>query len=203
MYVFATNVTSLSNSTLVTRYRNTLGSQSLYQQGQKYMIAPGLATGMDFGSGFSTFAVDVNFLGRSNGKLYQFRRNPASSFNLDYREIKLLGGDKMTSKYSDQVKIITPANSKYVFLRDKQNKHLTAYESRPVKTNDQYQTNYNLYYLFRFAFDPATKVVDVTIPDASGDKPEAYLLSENGVNKIHLYEFIDSIKDNNTLKQVN
>ncbi len=204
MYVFAKNVTNLADSTLVIRYRNTLGSQSIYQQGQKYMMSPELATGLNFGSGFSTFTIDVNFLGWSQGKLYQFRRNPASSFNLAYREIKLLGGDTKTMKFSDDVKIVTPSNSKYVYLFDRVNQTFMVYESRPLKTNDQYATNYNLYYLFSFAFDLGTnKVIDVAIPDELGNRPELYVLTQQGINKIQLHEFVDSIKNNNVLKQVN
>ncbi|MDD3262517.1 MAG: hypothetical protein PHR61_01615 [Candidatus Absconditabacteria bacterium] len=204
MYVFSKNVTNLSDSTLVIRYRNTLGSQSIYQQGQKYMIAPDLATGLNFGSGFSTFTIDVNFLGWSQGKLYQFRRNPATSFNLAYREIKLLGGDTKTMKLSDDIKIVTPSNSRYVYLFDRVNQIFMVYESRPIKTNDQYATNYNLNYLFSFAFDLGTnKVVDVTIPDELGNRPELYVLTQEGINKIQLHEFVDSIKNNNVLKQVN
>jgi hypothetical protein len=50
MYVFSPNITNLSNSTLVTRYRNTVGSQTIYQQGQKYMLTPDLASKASFGS---------------------------------------------------------------------------------------------------------------------------------------------------------
>lgn len=140
----------------------------------------------------------------SNGKLYQFWRSPATSLQLTYREIKLLGGDKITNKYSDNVKIITPSNSRYLYIFDRDNQTFTVYESRPLKTNDQFATNYNLNYLFRFGFDLGTsKVVDVTIPDATGDRPELYILHNNGVNKVKLYEFIDSIKTNNVLKQIN
>lgn len=204
MYVFSKNVTNLSDSTLVVRYRNTLGSQSIYQQGQPYMIAPNLATGLDFGSGFSTFTIDVNFLAWSQWKLYQFRRNPATSFNLSYREIKLLWGDKETMQYSDNVKILTPSGSKYVYILDKINQTFTIYESRPLKTNDQFITSYNLYYLFSFAFDLwSDKIVDATIPDGLGNRPELYFLTQNGINRVKLYEFIDSIKNNNVLKQVN
>ncbi|AHB41053.1 hypothetical protein P148_SR1C00001G0246 [candidate division SR1 bacterium RAAC1_SR1_1] len=204
MYVFAKNVTNLADSTLVVRYRNTLGSQSIYQQGQKYMMTPDVATGLNFGSGFSTFTIDVNFLGWSQGKLYQFRRNPATSFNLAYREIKLLGGDTKTMKLSDDVKIVTPSNSRYVYLFDRVNQTFMVYESRPLKTNDQYATSYNLYYLFSFAFDLGNnKVVDVTIPDELGNRPELYVLTQAGINKIQLHEFVDSIKNNNVLKQVN
>jgi hypothetical protein len=162
-----------------------------------------MLTGASFGSGFTNFAIDSTFLVRANGKPYQFWRNPANSFNLDYREIKLLGGDKMTSKYSDNVKIIASTNSRYMYFLDKDNQTFTVYESRPLKTSDQYSTNYNLYYLFRYSFDLGTvKVVDIAIPDATGDKPEMYILTTNGINKVRLYEFIESIKENNVLKQV-
>ena len=107
-------------------------------------------------------------------------------------------------QFSDDVKIITPANSKYVYLFDKVNQTFTVYESRPLKTNDQFATNYNLYYLFSFAFDLGNnKVIDVTIPDELGNRPELYVLTQDGINKIQLHEFVDSIKNNNVLKQVN
>jgi hypothetical protein len=48
MYIFETNVSAAGNTTLVTRYRNTLGSQTIYQGGQKYYLAPNL-TGISFG----------------------------------------------------------------------------------------------------------------------------------------------------------
>jgi len=163
-----------------------------------------MLTGANFGSGFTNFAIDSTFLVRANGKPYQFRRNPANSFNLDYREIKLLGGDKMTSKYSDNVKITSTTNSRYVYFFDKDNQTFTVYESRPLQTNDQYSTSYNLYYMFRYSFDLGTaKVVDIAIPEATGEKPEMYILTTSGINKVRLYEFIESIKENKVLKQVN
>jgi hypothetical protein len=77
------------------------------------------------------------------------------------------------------------------------------YESRPAKSADAY--NYDLYYVFMFKFDlgATTKVIDVDIPDSSGNRPEMYILTSDGVNKVALYDFIDSIKDNKMLKQLN
>jgi hypothetical protein len=58
-------------------------------------------------------------------------------------------------------------------------------------------------YLFSFKFDlGTTKVIDVAIPESTGDKPELYMLSTEGVNKIALYEFIESVKSNNGLKTI-
>ncbi|MFZ2151257.1 MAG: hypothetical protein WAZ12_02730 [Candidatus Absconditicoccaceae bacterium] len=184
----------------VTRYRNTLGSQSIFQGGQNYSVA--LASGVKFASGygdFSSFAIDATFLTRANGKLYQLWRDPASN-RLSIREVPMMGGDKVTSIYSNNVKVIAKLNSKYVYLFDKTNQTFTVYESRPVKTNESYSSSYSLYYMFRmtFALDN-NKVIDVDVPEISGERPELYILSNDGVNKVKLYEFIDNIKNTNTV----
>jgi hypothetical protein len=58
-------------------------------------------------------------------------------------------------------------------------------------------------YLFSFKFDLGTsKVIDVAIPESTGNKPELYILSTDGVNKIALYEFIESITSKKQLKTV-
>lgn len=44
------------------------------------------------------------------------------------------------------------------------------------------------------------KVVDVEVPDPTGDRPELYLLSVDGVYRVVLSDYIDSIKQNNILK---
>lgn len=200
LYVFENTVSSVGNTTLVTRYRNTLWSQLIYQGWQKYYITPNL-TWFSVISWFSSFAIDGSFLTWNNGKLYQFRRNPPTAFTLDMREIKLLWWDKKALNYSDNVKVISSVNSKYVFLFDKANQTFTVYESRPAKSADAY--NYGLYYVFMYKFDLGTnKIIDISISDASGNRPEMYILSNDGVNKIALYEFIDSIKDNKMLKQL-
>lgn len=104
-------------------------------------------------------------------------------------------------QYSDDVKVISSVNSKYVFLFDRVNQTFTVYESRPAKSADAY--NYDLYYVFMYKFDLGTsKVIDIDIPDSSGNRPEMYVLTSDGVNKIALYEFIDSINDDKVLKQL-
>ena len=201
MYIFETTVSAAGNTTLVTRYRNTLGSQTIYQGGQKYYLAPNF-TGVSFGwSGFNSYAVDGSFMARYQGKLFQFRRNPPTAFTLDYREIKLLGGDSQTNKFSNNVKVISSINSKYVYLFDKTNQTFSVYESRPAKNGDQFASNYSLYYLFSFKFDLGTNpVIDVEVPDPTGNRPELYILTNEGINKVTLSDYIDSIKQNNVLK---
>lgn len=184
----------------VTRYRNTLWSQSIFQWWWNYSVA--LASWAKFASwywDFSSFAIDATFLTRANGKFYQLWRDPASS-RLSIREVPLMWWDKITSVYSNNVKVIAKLNSKYVYLFDKSNQTFTVYESRPVKTNDVYSSNYSLYYMFRmtFALDN-NKVVDVDIPEVTWERPELYILSNDWVNKVKLYEFIDNIKNTNSV----
>lgn len=60
--------------------------------------------------------------------------------------------------------------------------------------------------MFRFKFDLTAsnnRILDVAIPENTSDRPELYLLSNEGVNKINLYDFIDSLKANKNLKTVN
>lgn len=104
--------------------------------------------------------------------------------------------------YSNNVKIISSINSKYVYLFDRDNQTFTIYESRPAKNGDQFASDYGLYYLFSFKFDlgASNKVIDIEVPDPTGNRPELYILSNQGVNKVYLYEYIDSIKTNNVLK---
>lgn len=127
-------------------------------------------------SGFSSFAIDGSFLTWNDGKLYQFRRNPPTAFSLNYREITLMGGDKKALNYSDDIKVISSVNSKYVYLFDKVNQTFTVYETRPAKSADAY--NYGLYYVFMFKFDTgAEKIVDIEIPDTSSNRPDMYILT--------------------------
>lgn len=200
-YVFENNVSAAGNTTFVTRYRNTLWSQTIYQGGQKYHLGANM-TGYSFSSGFASFAVDGSFLTWNEGKLYQFRRNPPTAFTLDVRQVALKWWDTKTLQYSNDVKVISSVNSKYVFLFDRVNQTFTIYETRPAKSADA--SNYDLYYVFMFKFDLWTsKVVDIDIPDSSGNRPEMYILTAEWVNKIALYDFIDSIKDDKMLKQLN
>lgn len=138
--------------------------------------------------------------------MYQFWRSSNVGTALDYREVPMLGGDKVSSRYSNSVKIIASASSPFVYLFDQENQTFTVYESSPTKTHENYKTNFKLYYMFRFKFDLSAKnnrIVDVTVPENTGDRPELYLLSNEGVNKINLYDFIDSLKNNKNLKSVN
>ncbi len=111
--------------------------------------------------------------------------------------------DTITNKYSDDIKVIAYLNSKYVYLFDRVNKTFTVYTSNPLKTNDQYNTQFNLYYLFSFKFDlTGEEVLDISISENSGNRPEMYILTNEWVNKVNLYEYIDSLVNDDTLKAI-
>lgn len=201
-YLFQANPNNIG-AALLTRYRNVAGSESKYQNASNYTILAG--SGANLPQQLGGFAIDGNFLAWGDGKMYQFRRASNVGSALDYREVPMLWGDKVSSSYSNTVKIIATASSPFVYLFDKENQTFTVYESSPTKTHENYKTSFKLYYMFRFKFDLSAKnnrIIDVTIPENTGDRPELYLLSTEGVNKINLYDFIDSLKNNKNLKAV-
>ncbi len=103
------------------------------------------------------------------------------------------------------MKVLVSSSSPYIFLFDRDNQTFTVYESSPTKVNDNYKTSFKLYYMFRFKFDLSatnTRVVDVAVPESTNDRPELYVLTTDGLNKINLYEFIDSLKAQKSLKEV-
>ncbi len=202
LYIFQPNLNSSLNWVFVTRYRNTVWSQISYQWWQSYSIMAWYESWVNIVWDFASMAIDSTFLTWNNWKLYQLRR-PGYGNALDIREVKLLWWDNITNKYSENVKVMAYLNSRYVFLFDKINKTFTAYTSNPLKTNDQYNTQYNLYYLFSFKFALSNEdVLDIAISENSWNRPEMYILTTEWVNKINLYEYIDSLVKDETLKAI-
>jgi len=203
IYIFQPTLNTIGKDVLLTRYRNVLGSQSQFQEWQNYKVAIDGSGNSIIGSGLDAFTIDSTFLVWSDSKLFQFWREVPTSNVLDVREIKLLGWDKVSSAYSSDVRIISTNNSKYVYIFDKGNQTFTVYESRPIKTNDAYSSSYDLYYLFRFKFELSeNEVIDAVVPESTWNRPEVYFLSNQWVNKVNLYDFIDSVKEDNTLRTV-
>lgn len=183
-------------ASFVQRYRNTLGSQTLYQEWQENgVLLSSMANPPSFADGFSSYAIDGSFIARSktDAKLYQFWREWASTL-LSVREIPLQWWDKVRSSYSNNVIVSASLTSRYVYLLDVENQTFTAYDSSPIKDGDPFRRDFVLRYLFRFQFDlPAEKVVDFVVPEAGWNKPELYLLTTNGIYKAKLYDFIESL----------
>ncbi|MBR2158133.1 hypothetical protein IJ913_01715 [bacterium] len=58
--------------------------------------------------------------------------------------------------------------------------------------------------MFRFKFALETEtIIDAAVPSSTADRPELYLLSSDGVNKINVYEFIDAYKEDRNLRAIN
>lgn len=189
LYVFNSNISSLWNI-LLTRYQvNSDGTYANFKWWSSYSIA---ASWVDFWT-FSSFDIDENFFGWADGKLYFFWREDGAWTSLEYRKIDIKWANPLTESYSDNVKIIVPKESRYIYTYDKDQQLFTAYNTEPNKKNRENKTNYQLVYLFSLKFDMEwLNVYDVDIPN-DGDKPELYVLSSAWVNKIPLYEYLEAI----------
>ena len=203
LYVFQPNLTSSLNWVFVTRYKNIVWSETSYQAWQNYSVVDWWVSGLNVWN-FSSVAIDSTFLTWSNWALYQLWRPSAYGTNLEIRQIKLLWWDTINNKYSNNIKVIAQSNSKYVYLFDRDNSTFTVYTSNPLKTNDSFNTQFNLYYLFSFKFVlTSEKVIDIAIPDTTWNKPDMYILTDQWVNKVSLNEYISSVEKDDILKATN
>ena len=191
LYVFQSNVSSLWNM-LLTRYQlNGDWTYANFKWWSSYSIA---ASGVNFGT-FSSFAIDGNFFWWAEWKLYLFRREDPAGTSLTYRQINIKWWNPFTDSYSDKVKIITSSNTQYVFTFDKEQQLLTVYNTEKSKMNDDNKRAYQLVYMFSLKFDiDWTTVYDVDIPSSTWNRPELYVLSSQWVNKLPLYEYIETMK---------
>ena len=189
LYVFQSNVSSLGNM-LLTRYQtNNDWTYANFKWWSSYSIN---ASWVDFGT-FSSFDIDENFFWWANGKLYLFRREDLAWTTLNYREINIKWSNPLTESYSDNVKVIVPKSSRYIYTYDKDQQLFTVYNTEPNRENKANTNNYQLVYLLSLKFNIEwIKVYDVDIP-GEGNKPELYILSSAWVNKIPLYEYLEAI----------
>lgn len=189
LYVFNSNVSSLWNM-LLTRYQiNSDWTYANFKKWSSYSVA---ASWVNFWT-FSSFAIDENFFGWANGKLYLFRREDVAWTSLEYRQIYIKWWNPFTDKYSDNVKIITSWETKYVYIYDKNQQLFTIYNTEKSKMNKDNKRGYQLVYMFSLKFDVEwLQVYDVAIPSSTWDRPELYLLTSEWVNKINLYEYIEA-----------
>ena len=83
-------------------------------------------------------------------------------------------------------------NCGYVYDKDQQ--LFTVYNTEKTKRDDGNKRAYQLIYMFSLTFDIEwLKVIDVDVPSSSADRPELYLLTQQWVNKIALYEYIEAM----------
>ena len=68
------------------------------------------------------------------------------------------------------------------------------YNTEKNKMNDVNKRWYQLVYLFSLKFDMEwVDVYDVDVSSVSWDRPELYVLTSQWVNKIALYEYIETM----------
>jgi len=189
LYVFQSSVSSLWNI-LLTRYQtNSDWTYANFKKWSSYSVW----SGKNFGT-FSSFAIDGNFFGRANGKLYLFWREDTAWTSLVDREIPIKGWNPFTESYSNNVKVITSSSTRYVYTYDKDQQLFTVYNTEKTKMNEDNKRAYQLVYMFSLKFDiDGVQIYDVDVPSTTWDRPELYLLSNNGVNKIALYEYIEAM----------
>lgn len=201
-YLFQKSPNNMANA-LLTRYAVVPGSENKYRNPSTYSVVASSWTVLP--QELNWFAIDGNFLAWWDGNLYQFWRSTNVWTTLEMRTVDIEWWDKTTlSPYSNNVKVLASDDSPYIFLFDRDNQTLTAYESSPSKTHSNYSTSFKLYYMFRFKFALESEtVIDAAVPTSTADRPELYLLSTDGVNKINIYEFIDAYKENRNLRAVN
>ena len=192
LYLLTDNAGLNNDNVYMSRYRNQVGSYTEFQAWLNYELIQSSGSAIQWS--LSDFSIDGSFVARSSQekKLYQFRRDASSVNQLNKRIIPIQWGDTLEWWYSSNVKVITLENSTYVYLFDRDNQTFTVYRSSPLKNNDKYQYSYNLLYLFRIKFDLGDfAIVDATVPETTGNKPQLYLVNNEGVYQVNLFEFIE------------
>ncbi len=186
----------LNNSNkYITRYVNTAWNSNLFKPWIQYKIV-----GNEFSWAnlwFNDFTIDTTFLSWSpkQSEVYQLRRDRWID-TINARKINIQWGNVFEDKYSDQTKIITSINTKYVYFFDPKNQTFTVYKTSPQKTNDKFLFSYNLIYIMRFKFDLLwNNLIDASVPEKSWNKPYLYLLSEKWIIQIDLAEFIKKYEE--------
>jgi hypothetical protein len=111
---------------------------------------------------------------------------------LNYRKIDIKWWNPLTDSYSDHLKVITNKDTRYIYTYDKDQKLFTVYNTEKNKMNEINKKWYQLVYLFSLKFE-WIDVYDVDVSSASWDRPELYILTSQWVNKIALYEYIETM----------
>lgn len=194
LYVLNNDTFENEDGVFITRYRNIVGTQNQFQIGDDYTL-PLLS--WDQTPEISNFSIDGNFLVWNNQtKTIQQRWREWVTFSLNSRDIEVIGWTENFQDMGSNVKILSTINTKYVLLFDQDNQSLTVYDSTWVKTNDAYTTTYSLRYLMKFKFDLKNEyLLDMAISDTDGNQLRLYMLSDVGIYKIALYDFIEKVQD--------
>jgi hypothetical protein len=104
----------------------------------------------------------------------------------------MLGGDVIDT-YSDDVEILTYPETRYIVLFDRENQTLTVYDTVGMKTNDAFGQSYEMSYMMRIIFNLPSPLIDVALDETAANALVAYALTQDGIYKINVIDFIDDI----------
>jgi hypothetical protein len=186
-YVLSRSLFDNQRDVYVTRYRNVVGSQSQFTNPTDYPLLASSGTAVDPQS----MTIDGNFLVRDNGAVHQ-RRRDGNTLNLSDRIVAMRGGDT-DANFSDRVHILTHINTDYIILFDQENQTVSVYDTVGVKTNDAFTTSYNMRYVMKFVFNLSQPIVSLALDETTANAPIAYALTQDGVYKLNIIDFIDEI----------
>lgn len=194
MYLLTDDPAFTKDKTYIIRYTNAVGSQNAFATSMTLPLIPTDNDGFS-SAGFSSVAIDWTFLvwSKSEKALYQLYRQQSDKA-LSSRQVPLVWGTTIGEGYSDNVKIITDASTRFVYLYDRTNKTVSVYNSTPTKTSEGINASYKLNYQMRLDLSnvPAT-ILDVMVDESDGKKT-AYILLKDAVAKISLSDFLDSLE---------
>ncbi len=179
----------------ISRYRNTIGSQTQFGPATDYQLP--IVSWSQYPD-ITNMAIDGSFLVRSTtDKTLLQRWREGTTLSLNSRQIPILGWDQSQETRGENVKILTNVNTRYILIFDKDNNSLTVYDSQWLKTNDANATNFSLQYIMKFKLDlESESIIDMSINENDSNQVNLYILTDKGVYKIKLFEFIQEIKNN-------
>lgn len=189
-YVLTRSLYDNQRDVYVVRYINQPGSQTQFKESTDYPVSVVSGSSLDPQS----MTIDTTFLMRDSGQVHQ-RYRQGNGLTLTDRPINMLGGDLNSLPYSNDVRILTHSETRYIFLFDKENQTLTVYDTVGMKTNDSFATDFSMSYVMRFIFNVPDSILDVAIDSSTANAPVAYILTQKGVHRISLIDFIGQIVD--------
>jgi hypothetical protein len=150
---------------------------------------------VSFTKWLSSLAIDGSFIvwDKESKSLYQLYRNPQDKA-LTPRVVPLKWWVTLGKWLSDDIKVMTSAGTRYVYLYDRVNHTLSAYISNPAKNSDSFGTSYGLEYVMRLDFSKLSILpYDVTVDESDG-KQTAYVLTDAWVAKVAMSDLLETLK---------
>ncbi len=193
MYVLTNDERINNEGTYILKYENKLWSQNEFEAATSYVLKDTFNTDNNspFASWASSFAIDGTFLVWSKGqkKLYQMFREWTSDVMI-WRNMPLVGWDTVSNPFSEDVKVITTLESRYLYLFDPVLQNFVVYRSTPYKTTPGWERERTPDYAFMIKFDlgEELQITDAFVEE--GEKSNIFLLTKDSVYKVPLHEYI-------------